>query len=132
MEKVLIIEDNAMMRLFLSNYLSRSYQVTAVESPQQALGIINSEEAFSLVLSDYYAPDSKEQKALKHLQSAMAWQGVPLVILTDEHKSEQRIAAFEFGAQDCVSKPFNPVELSLRLKGTVAQKEMKMVYRPVA
>lgn len=132
MEKVLIIEDNAMMRLFLSNYLSRNYEVTAAESPQQAEGIINSQESFSLVLSDYYAPKSKEQKALKSIQTAMAWQGVPMVILTDEHKSEQRIATFEFGAQDCVSKPFNPVELSLRLKGIVAQKELKTVYRPVA
>ncbi len=132
MEKVLIIEDNAMMRMFLSNYLSRSYEVTAVESPQQAQGIVNSQEAFSLVLSDYYASGTEEHRILQTIQSAMAWQGVPMVILTDEHKSEQRIAAFEFGAQDCLSKPFNPLELSLRLKGIIAQKEMKMVYRPVA
>lgn len=132
MEKVLIIEDNAMMRMFLSNYLSRSYEVTAVESPQQAQGIVNSQEEFSLVLSDYYRSDSEEFKVLQSIQTAMTWQGVPMVILTDEHKSEQRIAAFELGAKDCVSKPFNPIELSLRLKGLMAQKEMKMVYRPVA
>lgn len=132
MEKVLIIEDNAMMRLFLSNYLGSSYEVTAVENPQQAQGFIGRAEEFSLVLSDYYAPASEEHTALKSVQTAMAWQGVPMVILTDEHKSEQRIAAFEFGAQDCVSKPFNPIELSLRLKAIVTQQELKAVYRPVA
>ncbi|GAB5525480.1 MAG: response regulator [Roseivirga sp.] len=132
MEKVLIIEDNAMMRMFLSNYLSRNYEVIAVESPQQAQDVMNSQEAFSLVLSDYYAPGTEEHKVLQTVQTAMTWLGVPMVILTDEHKSEQRIAAFELGAKDCVSKPFNPIELSLRLKGLVAQKEMKMVYRPVA
>ncbi len=132
MEKVLIIEDNAMMRLFLSNYLSRNYEVTAVESPQQAKAVINSEEVFSLVLSDYYAANTEEHTVLKGIQTAMTWQGIPMVILTDEHKSEQRIAAFEMGAQDCVSKPFNPLELSLRLKTMIAQKETKMVYRPVA
>lgn len=130
MEKVLIIENNAMMRLFLSNYLSTNYEVLAVESPKQALGV-NSQE-FSLVLSDYHAPESEAYQALKKLQTSMAWQGIPMVVLTDEHKSEQRITAFKLGAQDCLSKPFNPVELSLRLQTLVAQKETKMVYRPVA
>lgn len=132
MEKVMIIEDNAMMRLFLSNYLSRNYEVTAVESPQQARSVINSDENYSLVLSDYYASDSEEHAVLKSIQSTMTWKGIPMVILTDEHKSEQRISAFKMGAQDCVSKPFNPLELSLRLKTMIAQKESKMVYRPVA
>ncbi|MCE7995575.1 MAG: response regulator transcription factor [Roseivirga sp.] len=132
MKKVLIIEDNVMMRLFLSNYLGNSYEVTAVESPQQAQGFIGRAEEFSLVLSDYYAPASEEHIALKRVQTAMAWQGVPMVILTDEHKSEQRIAAFQFGAQDCVSKPFNPLELSLRLKSIVIKNDIKAVYRPVA
>jgi DNA-binding response OmpR family regulator len=130
MEKVLIIENNAMMRLFLSNYLSANYEVLAVESPKQALGV-NSQE-FSLVLSDYHAPESEEYQDLQKLQASMAWQGIPIVVLTDEHKSEQRITAFKLGAQDCLSKPFNPVELSLRLQSLVSQKETKMVYRPVA
>eukprot|EP00188_Purpureofilum_apyrenoidigerum_P000853 Plantae.Rhodophyta-Purpureofilum_apyrenoidigerum.ctg14285.p2 GENE.Plantae.Rhodophyta-Purpureofilum_apyrenoidigerum.ctg14285~~Plantae.Rhodophyta-Purpureofilum_apyrenoidigerum.ctg14285.p2 ORF type:complete len:133 (-),score=9.12 Plantae.Rhodophyta-Purpureofilum_apyrenoidigerum.ctg14285:341-739(-) len=132
MEKVLIIEDNAMMRLFLSNYLSGSYEVTAVESPQQAQGILNSHEEWSLVLSDYYQVNSEEHNVLKDIQTTMAWRGTPMIILTDEHKSEQRIAAFKLGAQDCVSKPFNPMELSLRLKGVITKKAEKMVYRPVA
>lgn len=132
MEKVLIIEDNAMMRMFLSNYLSRSYEITAVKSPLHAQDLVHEEDTFSLVLSDYHAPGSKEYTALSAIKTAMAWGGVPMVILTDEHKSEQRIAAFKLGAQDCVSKPFNPVELSLRLEGMITQKEVKMVYRPVA
>lgn len=132
MEKVLIIEDNEMMRLFLGNYLASSYEVTAVESPQQAQALIGRAEGFSLVLSDYYAPFSEEHTALKSVQTAMEWQVVPIVILIDEHKNEQRIAAFKFEAQDCVSKPINPIELSLRLKAIVTQQEMKAVYRPVA
>ena len=132
MEKVLIIEDNAMMRLFLSNYLSRQYAVTAVGSPLQAENLVKEATDYSLVISDYYDAGTSEHVALGQIQTSMAWQGIPMVILTDEHKSEQRIAAFELGARDCVSKPFNPVELSLRIKGMISQKEVQAVYRPVA
>lgn len=133
MEKILIIEDNTMMRLFLTNYLSNQFEVVTAENPQEGLSVLNEAASeFSLVISDYYASGSPEYKTLEHLHMVLRWQNVPLVILTDQDKSDQRIAAFEAGANDCLSKPFNPNELTLRIKGLVKPEQQKVVYRPVA
>ena len=133
MEKVLIIEDNAMMRLFLTNYLSNEYEVVTAQSPQEGMAVL-SENAheFSLVLADYYAPDTAEMKTLGNIKQSLGWRSIPMIILTDEDKSAQRLAAFEIGASDCLSKPFNPAELSMRMKGLARVEERPAVYRPVA
>ena len=133
MEKVLIIDDNAMMRLFLTNYLSNEYEVVTARSPQEGMAVLTGKaHEFSLVIADYYAPGSPEMKTLAHIKQSLGWQNIPMIILTDEDKSAQRIAAFELGATDCLSKPFNPTELSMRMRGLVRMEERPAVYRPVA
>lgn len=133
MEKVLIIEDNAMMRMFLANYLSAEYEVLTVQSPQEGMELVREKnEGFALVISDYYAPGTPELEALNKMENSLRWQGTPLVILTDEDKSAQRITALECGASDCLSKPFNPRELSMRIKGLIKAEQKQIVYRPVA
>jgi len=133
MEKVMIIENNAMMRLFLTNYLSGDYEVETAENPMEAMSKMNGMVGdFSLVISDYQAPKSAAQQELENLEMALRWQNVPLVILTDEDKSDQRIAAFESGATDCLSKPFNPKELSMRLSCLIRSSGESIKYRTVA
>ena len=133
MEKVLIIEDNAMMRLFLTNYLSHAYEVVTAQSPQEGMAVLDGKaHEFSLVLADYYAPGTSEMKILGNIKHSLGWQNIPMIILTDEDKSAQRIAAFELGASDCLSKPFNPAELAMRMKGLMSVVERPAVYRPVA
>ena len=132
MEKVMIIEDNAMMRLFLTNYLSGSYEVETAQNPMEAMrkmsGVVNE---YSLVISDYQQPGSNEMEALESLEMSMRWQNVPLIVLTDEDKSAERIIAFECGAADCLSKPFNPKELSMRMQSLVKSSPV-VKYRTVA
>lgn len=133
MERVLIIEDNVMMRLFLTNYLSHEYEVVVAQTPQEGMCLLNGRmDEFSLVISDYYAPDTPEAEAIGSISLALKWQNKPLIILTDQDKSNQRIGAFESGANDCISKPFNPMELTLRMKRLIAAEPEKIAYRPVA
>ena len=83
MEKLLIIEDHPMMRLFLSNYFSKTYDITAVASPEEALGLMNQNDYFSLILADFQAPGSQGSATLQSLKQSAAFQGTPLVVLTD-------------------------------------------------
>jgi DNA-binding NtrC family response regulator len=59
MDKILVIEDNLMMRLFLINYLGNDHDVSAVESPSEALVWLASNSAW-LIISDYHKKDSTE------------------------------------------------------------------------
>lgn len=128
MDKVLVIEDNKMMRLFLYNYLGNDHDVSAVESPSEALVWLESNTA-SLIISDYHKKDSIGFNQLQKIKSLSAWTNVPMIMLTDNDKSEQRINALEFGVADCLSKPFNPVELNLRVNSIKNLSQMKVSYK---
>lgn len=113
MNTILLIEKHDMMRLFLSNLLGREYHVHAVSSPQEAIAWLKQDHA-DLILggfTEYQLPD--EARMLREYSLA---KNTPWIVLTEQDKSDQRIKALSWGAKDCVSKPFNPVELKLRIQ----------------
>ncbi|MFY0594633.1 response regulator [Roseivirga sp.] len=132
MKKILIVEDNYMMRVFLLNYLGKTYDVAAVETPSEALALASQGQQFDLVLSDYQKEHSEESEVLNALNLQLAWSSTSLFILTDEDKSDQRINALNTGAKDTLSKPFNPKELNLRINSLLDQSNLFTGLRTVA
>lgn len=122
MESILIVESSYMMRLFLINYLGQNFDVMAVESPTEALEYLQKRWKPDAVISNFYTPKNVERKGFLKLISELEGQNIPLVVLTDEDKSEQRIETLKFGAKDSISKPFNPVELQLRILSSMGLK----------
>ena len=114
MKTILLIEDHDLMRMFLVNFIGKDHQVYSVKSPQEAVDWLRIANV-DLILSDY--PSSSHLKnQMIALQASAYEKEIPMMILTDEDKSEQRIQAFYWGAKDSLSKPFNPVELKIRIK----------------
>jgi len=113
MKTILLIEDNDMMRMFLIHYLGKEHQVYAVKTPQEATGWLQN-DSVDLIISDYPA-NSASTSQVKSLRLLSDKRRIPILMLTDQDKSEQRINAFQWGVKDCLSKPFNPVELKMRV-----------------
>lgn len=132
MKKILIIEDNYMMRVFLLNYLGKTYDVKAVENPSEALKISTNGEYFDMIVSDYQSKNTEEEASLQALNMQLSWNGTSLFVLTDEDKSDQRINALTTGAKDTLSKPFNPQELNLRINTLLNQANQFTGLRTVA
>ena len=130
MNKILLIDDNAKMRLFLDNYFGQDFETVVVERPSQAIELYDKGFIPDIIVADYYAKDQKEAISLNTLTRQPNWNLVPLFILTDDDKSDQRIQAMNYGASDTMSKPFNPKELKMRLNNLVTTAErVKSVRR---
>lgn len=114
MKTILLIEDNDMMRMFLIHYLGKDHQVYAVKNPQEAVEWLRG-TSVDLIVSDYPANPVLGVQ-VRALRAAAESKRIPILMLTDQDKSEQRINAFQWGAKDCISKPFNPVELKMRVQ----------------
>lgn len=132
MEKILIIEDNEMMRLFLASYFSKNYEVTTAETPVQANKVIDQNSNFDLIIADYQPKETTARAEFNLFHLKMKAHNIPVVILTDNDKSDQRIDSLSLGIQDCISKPFNPIELSMRVEKLVIKEEYRIQYRTVA
>lgn len=115
MKQILIVEDNYIMRLFLVNYFNTEFDVEAVEKPWQALECLKSGH-FDMVLMDNHEENSKDEKDLKSMVELLQWEKIPNILITNTEQSSERIKAFKIGVEDTISKPFNPVELNLRVK----------------
>jgi two-component system phosphate regulon response regulator OmpR len=109
---LLVIDDDKRIRTLLSRYLGDngfrvSIAANAAEARQRLAGL-----AFDLLIVDVMMPGEDGMALVRSLRETMT---VPILMLTAKAESESRIAGLESGADDYVSKPFEPRELLLRI-----------------
>jgi two-component system alkaline phosphatase synthesis response regulator PhoP len=109
----MIVDDNAEMRALLSAYFRRlGFEVTEKENGATALQTAAT-EGFDCLILDVSMPEMTGVEMLKKLRE----RGVqtPAIFLTAHDLLEDKVAGFEAGADDYMSKPFDPQELEYRI-----------------
>ncbi len=115
-KKVLIIERHQMMRLFLHNFLGKKYDVRSFPCFKSVFEDMDKVHYPDLIVSHFCNEDCDDYEYLKDLHLNIFLRNRPILMLTDNDNSLQRIEALKLGAQDCLSKPFNPLELTERIE----------------
>ncbi|HEY1475546.1 MAG TPA: response regulator transcription factor [Pseudolabrys sp.] len=109
---LLVVDDDNRIRNLLSRFLSgEGYRVTTAENAADARAKLNG-LSFDLLILDVMMPGENGFDFAKSLRGSS---GVPILMLTARDAAESRIKGFEMGADDYLSKPFEPRELSLRI-----------------
>ena len=112
---LLVVDENEMNRDLLSRRLERQgYRVTVAVDGRQALEIMNREE-FNLVLLDIMLPEMNGYEVLEHLKADQSLSHIPVIITTALDESDGKARCIELGAEDYLTKPFNPVILKSRI-----------------
>lgn len=118
--RVLVVEDDPLMRTGLSFQLKREgYQVTIAEDGEAALQLLNN-GTFDLVITDVMMPSISGIELLAYLEELPTKPKV--LLLTALHDENVVIKAFDLGAADFMTKPFSPKELSVRLQRLLPKK----------
>lgn len=118
---ILMVEDSEDIAFLVRFLLERNgYQVEHAEDGRQALARIAEKEGSGqvpdLVLLDSMLPYHDGLEILTRLRAQPAWEQVPVIMLTAKSREEDIIRALELGADDYVTKPFQPDELLARLR----------------
>lgn len=111
---VLLADDNADMRDYISRLLSPYFTVTAVTDGEQALARVR-EEKPDLVLSDVMMPRMDGFALLHALRSDPATRTLPVILLSARAGEEARVEGVQHGADDYLVKPFSARELIARV-----------------
>ena len=112
---LLVVDDNEMNRDLLGRRLQRQgYRVTMAVDGRQALEII-AQEPFDLVLLDIMLPVMNGYQVLEHLKADQSLSHIPVIITTALDESDGKAKCMELGAEDYLTKPFNPVILKSRI-----------------
>ena len=110
---IMLVEDDneiaGLVELYLQN---EGYKVFKFNNAQDAIAAINQEE-FDLALLDIVLPDIDGFSICKKIRERYTY---PVIMLTSKVASSDKVMGLTFGADDYVTKPFDPVELIARVK----------------
>jgi two-component system, OmpR family, response regulator len=110
---ILIVDDDAQIRALLEEYLGQNgLRVSAVATGQQMSQIL-ADEAIDLVILDLRLAGEDGMAIVRTLRDTSA---IPIIMLTGVRDDADRVMGLELGADDYLTKPFNPRELLARIR----------------
>jgi len=114
--KILVIEDDPQIRKFLTITLtSHDYAVIPAECGQEGIRLATSVKPDALLL-DLGLPDIDGSEVIS---SVREWSKVPILVLSVRNQEDEKIKAFDLGANDYITKPFGTGELLARLRAAL-------------
>jgi two-component system OmpR family response regulator len=115
-QHILIVDDHRDIRDLLARYLSKNgYRVSSAESSAAARRLLE-KGAIDLVVLDIMMPGEDGLALCRHLRATGE---LPVILLTAMAEDTDRVIGLEMGADDYVTKPFNPRELLARIKAVL-------------
>lgn len=119
--KVLVVEDDKKLALFLRKALSEEgYIVDACRSGREAL-LQASNIAYSLILLDWMLPDLDGVTVCREIRRSA--NNIPIVMLTARAEVGERVTGLDAGADDYITKPFELEELLARVRAAIRRGE---------
>jgi len=114
-KKILVVDDETTICLLLENFLSVEYDVITINSGEEALNWLESNLP-DLIISDIQMNNMDGFEFLKHVRKRGFTKHTPFIMLSARAESKERIKCYQLGAQDYLTKPFNPEELEELVK----------------
>lgn len=113
MKKILIVEDDIVLREELAKFLTHSsYQVDVLTDFQDVVSSILLSQV-DMVLLDINLPNQNGEFILKKLRLES---NVPVIMLTSYNNDSDEVLSMSYGADDYITKPYNPTILLLRMQ----------------
>jgi class 3 adenylate cyclase len=127
---LLVVDDNEDNRYTLTRRLTREgyTNVATANDGRQALEILRS-RSFDLVLLDISMPELNGYQVLEQMKADAALSDVPVVMISAIEETESVVRCIELGADDYLSKPFDPTLLRARVHAMLEKKRLRDAVR---
>jgi len=125
-KKILVVDDEKRIVDILIAYLERDgYQVTAAYDGKAALELARSNSP-DLIILDLMLPEISGWDVCRELRKES---DVPVIMLTARDDTTDKIIGLEIGADDYVTKPFDPKEIVSRVRAVLRRSKGKVVSK---
>ena len=119
--RVMVVEDNRHSLYLINFMLERAgYQTLVAEDGQQAQAMLRNEAPVDLLLVDLMLPYVSGYQIIMDAKEDEAWRDVPIIVLSGKSLETDIVEALQAGANDYVTKPYQPDELLARIRRTIA------------
>ena len=114
-ESILIVEDDADIRQYLSNELRQSYLILEAENGEEALNMLK-EQKIDLILTDVMMPVMDGLKLCKHIKQNLYTCHIPVIMLSAKTDLNEQLEGLQMGADDYIPKPFSMALVTTKIK----------------
>ncbi len=123
--QVLVVDDNATNRELLRSLLAGDADIIEAPDGPRAIELVEHEE-IDLVLLDVMLPGLTGYDVCRKMREIRPGDYLPILLLTSLSEGVEKVAGFEAGADDFISKPFNTNELRLRVRAFLRTRRLQV------
>jgi two-component system phosphate regulon response regulator PhoB len=122
-QRILVADDEEdVLNLVAMNLSGAGFQVVTTEDGSSAVDLAKRQTP-ALIVLDLMMPGMSGLEVCKALKNDGETAGIPIILLTARSTEVDRVLAFELGADDYVTKPFSPRELTLRVQAILRRRQ---------
>lgn len=122
---VLVVDDSRVNRARISHVLrQQGHTVTMAENGQEAVNLIDI-KSFDLMLLDIVMPEMDGYQVLERMNQTGVLRDVPVIVISALEETDSVVRCIEMGAEDYLTKPFDPVLLKARVGASLEKKRLR-------
>ena len=115
-KKILILDDKETIAKVIAIYLASEFDLIYFDNALKGIKWLEEDNIPDLIISDIRMPEMRGDEFLHYIKTNELFKSIPIIILSSEESTSERIRLLEEGAEDYILKPFNPMELKIRIK----------------
>ena len=122
MKKILIVDDEVEIRDLIKDFLDKNnFETDTASNGKEALEKLSLQyNNISLVILDIMMPEIDGMEVIKQIRKTS---NIPVIFLTSKNEEIDKVLGLEIGADDYITKPFNPREMVARIKAVLRRSE---------
>ncbi|MFN2113219.1 MAG: response regulator transcription factor, partial [Anaerolineales bacterium] len=129
MDRILVVDDDRDIVRLVQSYLSKAgYEILTAYDGETALKLLRSEMP-QLVILDLMLPDRDGWEVARLVRADSHLGSTPIIMLTARVEDNDKIIGLEIGADDYITKPFNPRELVARVRALLRRSQLQQDTR---
>jgi two-component system alkaline phosphatase synthesis response regulator PhoP len=129
MDRILVVDDDRDIVRLVRSYLEKAgYEILTAYDGETALRLLRAERPQLLIL-DLMLPDRDGWDVARMVRSDPRVESTPIIMLTARVEDNDKIVGLEIGADDYITKPFNPREVVARVRALLRRSNMQLDQR---
>jgi DNA-binding response OmpR family regulator len=121
-KKLLMVDDEKSIGMIIEVNLGKLFEIIKLENGSDAYDYLLAGNQVDCMIVDLFMPEMDGLTFIKEVRKLPHLKETPIIMLSGETSSNSKIDSLSAGADDYVTKPFNPKELELRLTKLVERK----------
>lgn len=126
---ILHIDDDVYIRRIIQHTMNTEFELSSCMNGIEAMSWLEEGNLPDIILTDLHMPQLNGQELIRLIRSSSIFNTIPIIVLSSMEDSALKISCIEEGADDFIVKPFNPLEVKVKIKAILRRTTERQNFR---